>query len=480
MSEHFHDALTTYLKTKDPLTQLTHAIPLATFFHLSIPRYAIPKIHESLPSKPAFQDIPSLKRHYIDRSILALYKELDLNLERITLFTYVMADGYGDWGFQLSLAKEIQRLFPKTELHLVTLFHKEKKPIKSVEFPHDVFIYPTESISRKCIQKMAKSDLILQSPTYFKGWEEIESSLKGVQIEHLGEYGFIDSPDFHPQSSKRCLGIHFLEKGILIPEDLENGSFPKIENVYLAYLRSERGFVIFFAMLCILKGDVEVVIPKLEPLLSHIETLQSFAKSHGVAKLEFYTGEDICPIQLQSEGKTIKIFTKPHMTHPDFIDLMKKSPVVGCRGNQSLIEVLGYGKPFFYDAIKHNLPFLHDLTTLVRNYLPELVPLFSLFTASLNEDIEGWLSVGTKLGEIFSSSSLSQEIFSLFNLLKTEYPFNPILEGIVKRAAYIKQDPDHLKYEEEIISAIIEGKDTFETLYLSLKEKIDGSIHRNG
>jgi hypothetical protein len=480
MNEDFYDAITTYVEAQDPLTQLIHWAPLEIFLNLSIPLYAIPKVYESLPIKPTFKDLTSLKRHYIDRSILSLYKDLDLSLDSISLFTYVIADGYGDFTFQETLAKELKRLFPQTQIHLVTLFHEEKKVIKSQQFAHDVFTYPGQSLTKECLEKMASTDLIFQSPTYYEGWKEIEPLLKGVQVEHLGEYGFIDSPHFHPQSGARCLGLHFLEKGVLIPHGINEKPLPPLKNRYLAYLRSERGFIIFFAMLCTLKEDIEIVIPIINSIFSHIERLKSFAKLYSIAKIEIYTEEDICPIKIQSEGKTIKIFLQSHIPQNEFIDLMKTSPIVGCRGNQSLLEALALSKPFFYDPVKHNLPFLHNLTILVQDRLPQLAPLFSLFNRKEGENIEEWLLIGEKLADIFASSSLSCEIFSLFNLLKTEYCFNPILEGIVKRAAFIKKYPQHSGIEQGLISKMIQKKEPFESLYFAIKEKVYGSTYRNG
>ncbi|MBM3202143.1 MAG: hypothetical protein FJZ56_07035 [Chlamydiae bacterium] len=178
-------------------------------------------------------------------------------------------------------------------------------------------------------------------------------------------------------------------------------------------------------------------------------------------------------IDIQDEGKVIKIYFKPQIDRTLFYSLMKNSPIVGCRGNQSFIEALSLQKPLFYDPVKHNLSFLYDLIAVIRDRMPELFPLFSLFVESLDEDIEAWQILGKKIA--FSM----RDTFSLFELLKREYCFNPVLEAVIKRAAFIKKHKEHLAWETEAIQKILGNTLSFPSFYSALKGKLDGRADSN-
>ncbi len=471
----FYEELEAYEDQTDPIARLKKEIPLELFYELDVPLYAVPKIHRRAP----FEDLPSLKRHYIDRAILSLYRGVDIPLDKITLFTWVIADGVGDWSLEERFAQQINKFFPSTEIYLISLLHEKRRPPSFRALAHEVFTYYEET--DECIQKMSSSDLIIQAPTFYPKWDELEKKCPRSQVEHIGEYGFIDSPSFNPLTKARSMGLHFLEKGVLIPEDFDPTPRTTVKGRYLSYITTERGFVVFLAAVSALKGTdvVEIFVPKFEHLFTHLEAIKSFGKTHGVKVIEFYADGTVCPIPIQNEGKTIKIFYKSDMPREEFLDLMKTSEIVGCRGNQSLMEAISCGKPFFYDPAKHNLPFLYDLVALARDRAPRLHHLFSLLTDAMDADVEGWLALGVELSQAYNDPSLPQEIQSLYELLNREYCFNPILEGLVKRAAYIKKHPGHLLFEQDLIRQTIEGSLPFTTLYTTLKDKIDGSAHRH-
>jgi hypothetical protein len=345
----------------------------------------------------------------------------------------------------------------------VSEFAKGRKPLSSP--------FRREDLSSAAgWEALSSTDLVIAAPTHYQEWKKIEESLPDQpQVEHFGEYGLIDSPHFHPETAARCMGLHFLEKGVVIPEDLDRTPLVVLPHRYLGYVTTKRGFVIFLAMVCAkTTGDAEVIVPKLDAMFLYMEAIKAFAAAQGVRCFELYMEGEMCPISIQEEGKVIKIFFRPHIEREEFLTLLKTSSVVGCRGNQSLMEAIACRKPLFYDPVKHNVSFLYDLIGLVRDRLPELFPLFSLFTEALEEDVEGWLLLGEKI------AFCMRDTFSLFDLLQKEYCFNPVLEGIIKRRAYIKAHPDHLAWEQKHLEQLSSGTLPFPLFYRALKEKIDG------
>src|SRR3990167_4847459 len=120
---------------------------------------------------------------------------------------------------------------------------------------------------------LSKRSAIVQLPTYYPHFDSMVDKLKGMDggtmptIESVGEYGFLESNWFHPKSHNHSMGLHFLEKGVLVRKPLEaswrdisNPDLLRMRNpenlFYLAYLSTQIGGAIYLhALLKSLQQD---------------------------------------------------------------------------------------------------------------------------------------------------------------------------------------------------------------------------------
>lgn len=450
----FHFAIASYkkrIRQEDPHADLLYTLQALFPSHLydEVPPYAQLKIKRGLPElkpsgvKPPFDDLTLLKKRLLEKVFLSLYPQDALEIKKIVLFTWIMPDGYGDYACQTLVYKLIRNSFPHIDILPISIFHADRAFFKPLNEKHVFLSYDEPIRSPSLENSLIKADLCLQVPTRYPGWEEWEALFKANDIptHTIGENGFIDSPDFNPLKSSFCLGLHFLEHGILLPEAAREKT---CDDHYFAYLKTPRGFVVYLSALLVAHQDaakpIHVKAPPSTELFETLNAIAPFAKELGINKIEVYEDQTVCPLMFQEAGAIVKIWIQDTFSPDDFSHEIATSSFIGCRGNYSLMEALSHHKPFIYDPSKHNLPFLDDLIALADDY-PQLQQLLKSSVPKEHENLSDWIILGKTLAPYLFSNTISRDIESLYGMLKEKYDFSPFLEKIICRTSLQKRFP---------------------------------------
>src|SRR3990167_950732 len=224
--------------------------------------------------KKSFSHLPTLRRAFIEKALYSLYDQILIDSSvKITLFTWVIRDGLGDYMAALEAADILRKRFPRLKVAIVALVSIDAKVAEDV--PVHLIRYdkkcPLSLIPPEALQEMLSSDLILQMHTFYPETAELIhlfQNMKGrspcPKMEILGEYGFIESSWFHPRTENRSMGLHFLEKGVMIREkkkktlfDLKDEKLKMLlfegnaegylatHRLYLAYLATKMGGAVY-------------------------------------------------------------------------------------------------------------------------------------------------------------------------------------------------------------------------------------------
>ncbi|MBU6446652.1 MAG: hypothetical protein KGQ49_04570, partial [Verrucomicrobia bacterium] len=384
---------------------LSDAFPVKDFIELGMTR-TYPKVYRGLPRvylkdlpsqsriQPPFSHLGHLKRQALSRSLFSLYAKVPAK-GKATLFTWVMRDGQGDFFAGMEVYRMLKTRLPDVCMRFVALVPEE------LEFPllegATLIPYkehcPVDCLPEAVLQMLKQSDLILQLPTYYPHTSELREALKnreGAQpkFEAVGEYGFLESPYFHPGSGHYSMGLHFLEKGILTRkpcaaswEDVQNERLKFYRNpanrFYLAYLTSPIGGAIYLhSLLKSLENDpldIDICLPVLGWFFEFYEQQRKlgrdlFAWDLGVSSLEIYFQEQKHTVSLQPSGKKLRLICPGLLSQSDFRALLALSgDWVAVRGNQSFSEAVSQGKAFFYDGRAHAQSFIKDLAAIAEN-----------------------------------------------------------------------------------------------------------------
>ncbi len=233
-----YQALAQQQDTQDLEQKLVSFLSWSEYKKLNLSYCTYPKMLRGLPRvfdrddpthvqiKHNFTDLKSLQAHLIDKARISLYQDMSFEKEKVVLLTWVMNDGWGDLITQLEISEILQENIKNIDLHLVTLLFKDVEIDPKNATLHKVFYKNEKDLKANffkddLIEHMSTASLILQSPTCFPDTEELLKRIhaKGnlfPKHEVIGQYGFSDSKTFHPLSDARCMGLNFLEKGILL------------------------------------------------------------------------------------------------------------------------------------------------------------------------------------------------------------------------------------------------------------------------
>lgn len=484
--------------------KLLESFSYEEFKELKLESY-FPRLYRGLPRlynrekpslsrlKPGFSSLPHLKKLAVDRALFSLYRgKAPLEQARVALFVKAMADGFGD----LTAALEVATIFSEAGVGGIDLFiFSEKKipfPFSPPNRCHIEFVRKAE------IPDPDGYDLLLQVPTFCP---EIQRG------EALGEYGFVESAPYLPGTGNRALGLHFLEKGILIRTQ-SAGEFlhPLLRESarsYFAYLSNPKaGFVYLHALLKSLEGDSSPIDLWLPDLLWVVERLRMaqplLEKPYGVKAIEIYFQGQTYHSSIANQGKLLRLICPGPLSPADTRALLKKcAPFAGVRGNQSLSEAISEGKMFFYDGRAHSRFFVKDLHALAENRLRSfpgtlrcLRAMRKLFIDQLPLSIdEQWvdeiyfekeeepldpLALAEEIGEALKDPKTLLGYQTLCQILREEGSANPFLIHLAYRALYHKKNPSIAAFEAEQIESYITDKQSFkstiEALRVALRE----------
>jgi hypothetical protein len=176
---------------------------------------ALPRSYRGLPRlykrddqshsrvKDEFCRLFHLKKCLSFKPLLQLYDDVCPS-GKVAIVTHVLADGLGDWAAAVASADILSRRFPNVEIEL---YFTHEKPIPPVpRYP----VYSAEKMDAKWLKKIKQADVVLTIPTPFP--------IDLPQVVRIGEYGYLESGWFHPQSKNWSMGLHALELGVMIAE----------------------------------------------------------------------------------------------------------------------------------------------------------------------------------------------------------------------------------------------------------------------
>ncbi len=504
---------------------LMEALPAADFMALGLSRYyprmyrGLPRLyHKSHPSqshiKKNFTHLPSLKRQAVSKALFSLYAKLPAR-GKVTLFTWVIGDGLGDYVAAIEVLRLLRGRLPDLEISFVALV--QEKALSSLSYPEGAFLIPYERecplslLTPEAWQKLRSSDLILQLPTFYPHTGSLLETLQSMPADHpvpkieiLGEYGFLESSWFHPKSGNASLGLHFLEKGILVRkpcqaswDDVQNGRLLQWRSpehhFYLAYLTTPLGGAIYLhALLKSLEADekgIDICIPDLGWFVQFVERQNRSGRpllewEMGVQAIEVYFEERVHTLSIAPTGKKVRLLCPGSLTQSDFRSLLALSgDWVAVRGNQSFSEVISQNKPFFYDGREHARYFMKDLIALAENRIgtyPSALTCFRgmqqgfLYNIPLQEgewldetffqEREEWTAIALKLGLSLQDPQVGVGYRKLNQILAEEFSANAFLCHLVQRALCHRRDPMIEKLEKEEMDLFTAQAQTFAQL----------------
>ncbi len=420
-----------------------HALDPTDLESLGLPQYLAPPLGRGLPKrylqtdpsicevKNSFSDAALLRKLRIAKAIFFLYQQHKFpKRSQVAIFTWIIADGAGDYYAEQEAAHVLLGPFP--DLYLISMLHKDAKvPPLHRKCPHHLLRYNGklnhpiiyEAFSSELLAKLSHTDLILEFPTAFPWMAQLLETLRKnhptLIHQRIGEHSLIDSLDFAPSTGAYCMGLHALELGIFSKKN----SFCKdailglqyqplfqllfaartqeaVENYLLthsfnvSYTKTFRGTYLYLYMLC--KGlidnpqDIDICFFNLDLMLRVLrERIQKEERyplweQCKIGKVLIYTQTHVVPITISSAPKTLRMIHCPELAQEDVHRLFCFTEhLIGCTGDQTLCEAICSGVPFFYDPPPFKRAILKDLLFIAQSRMPQYPFLEKLFTLLL-------------------------------------------------------------------------------------------------
>jgi hypothetical protein len=493
--------------------------------------------------KKHFSDLSALKRAVAEKAMLRLYDGCELERDsKISLFTWVIGDGFGDYIAAVEAARLLRDRFPHLEVQMTVLI-PEGLSNRLFSLPKNCLLLPYETdlpparIPHQTLAEMRTSDLIVFFPTFYPHTPTLIDLLKKMsdvlpmpKIERIGEYGFIESSWFHPQSGNRSTGLHFLETGILVRKvcpasfaEVKNerllqwlfqtncptlnqiGQYVSENRFYLAYLTSETGGAVYLhALLKSLECDpkgVDLCVPDLGWFVKHAETQNRLGApvlegDFSVARLEVWFEDKVHAIDLRTQGKKVRIFCPGSLSQDDFRKLLFLSgEFVAVRGDQSFSEAVSANKAFFYDGREHARYFVKDLIAFAENQISSYRGTLAVFRGigktflhhlpdSEGEWVEethfqekgDWVQIALEIGEALQDSGTITGFKQFNRALVQEFSFNESLCHLVQKALHFKKYPEAQQLEQEQLTLFSSHLQSFEKTYAVLQDSFSSVL----
>ncbi|NGX50844.1 MAG: hypothetical protein K1060chlam2_00695 [Chlamydiae bacterium] len=439
----FHSSLNSFISEEYPYTEphpiedpaLLKSWGLNPKIYRPLPRASFHNEMEIEEVKSPYRDIPLLKKHLIDSSLLTLYRRSPPRAA-LVLFTWVYADGWGDYYAQFDCARLIEEHFPDAELTLVTCLRSDQRPPEKRANQHIITYEEGEKphFSEPLLKKMRRAKLLFQFPTYYPHSDELMEMLgPQMKYEWLGESGFIDTTDFSPTCRRRCMGLHFLEKGIFIKSlPQKRASSP----YYFAYTRSAEGLLSYVEALTAWKR-CDLTLRAFN--IQHVIHVARKGLPH-VREIEVVIDKTLTSIPIAKSGALLRIEVMQNVPHHQFLTLLHESEeFVACTGDGSLFEAISAEKLFYYDMPEHKESFLKDLVALTKARTPDALPFF--------EDPKA-----------IQYPPVREALRELSTIIRTEHRVNELLCHIIHRALCHHASPELEQEERRILDAFATGE----------------------
>lgn len=290
------------------------------------------------------------------------------------------------------------------------------------------------------------------------------------------------------------MGLHFLEKGILIRESSPKADFRTLENqtllftlfgtttpqtvdierylsqskIYLGYLISPYGGAIYLHALLQTQihnqKTIDICTPNIGWFIEYLQICMNEKKpvlegDFGIKEIEIHFGGKVHRRVLKDEGKKVRIICPGSLSDGDFRNLMRLSEeFVAIRGDQSFSEAVSANRVFFYDGAPHARYFMKDLIALAENRLRNNKAALAIFRCmsqafmynreeSEDEWVEEtyfqekqpWQEIAKLLGAALQSPSVLAGFNQFNQIVRNEYSFNKTLCQLVQRELSSKE-----------------------------------------
>jgi hypothetical protein len=484
-------------------------LPSSTHLQIyqKLPRFSTPEYPNHLLVKKEFSDLAILKRKCLDKALLSLYASYSPSqAHHILLLTYVIPGGLGDFFTQKSLQALLKKAFPSLNITTLSFVHMtaplclSKKEEKNSLEDHILRFSSLEDLrkqlfSEKYLSLMKTASLILQIPTLYPDWDLLITALenylnkgeKTPRIETIGEYGFINSKDFYPTTDARCLGLHFLEYGLLLDPPSQEPSTPftfphehvlpkRKDNIrlFFAYLCTEYGHSLYlYTLLLYLKEDSQDIVlytPDIGLFLKAIHSAEEFFKDVSLKNIHIYYKDKYSCLSIQEEGKHLYLIHTGSLDHQTFKQYLSRSEEpIGIRGNRSLSEVISLNKTYFYDLLDHNTNLYEGLLAIASATMPHAAQLLRLYKPSKQHTA---LEAAYLCVNLMTHTPALEELRLLNKKIQEEHSANTHLENLVARSLMLYENPSLEAKERDLIAHFIDKTISFEDLILSLRKSL--------
>jgi hypothetical protein len=444
---------------KDLEEVLTSTLSGQDLESILLPKFLAPPLGRGLPKrylqtnssicevKERFSDVALLRRLRLAKPIFFLYQQQKCpKKSKIAIFTWIIADGAGDYYAQQEAANVLLNRFPG--LFLISVLHKDvQTPALHPHCPHYLLRYSGklnhpiiyETFSNELLAQVSQTDLFLELPTAFPEMAPLLKVLRknnpALKHQRIGEHSLIESLDFTPSTGAYCMGLHALELGIfskknsfgrssilglqyqpllklLFAEQTQEAveSYLLKHTFNVSYTKTFRGTYLYLHMLC--KGlrvhpkDIDLCFFNLDLMLKVLRNCLQKEERYPlweqckIGKILIYTQTHVIPIIVSSAPKTLRMIHCPTLTQVDLHRLFCFTEhLIGCTGDQTLCEAICAGIPFFYDPPPFKRAILKDLLFLTKSRItqyPVLEHLFKLLLRNphvMHEEADGeWIS----------------------------------------------------------------------------------------
>lgn len=490
----------------------------------------LPRVYlKSSPSisyvKKDFADLSALKLICLEKFILPFYEKINPSKAKICIFTYMLSDGWGDLIAHKEVLKILQKRFPDISIESVVCIPKgftiQDLKATVVSYHQDC---PLEVFSSVAMNLLQTSDLIFSCPTHYPHMDALKKMCPKTKFLELGQYGFMESDDFHPKSGRSSMGLHFLEKGIITRVETKKGDFRLIENqtllytlfgttipatyaienyqhshqFYLAYLLSPIGGAVYLNALLQSQENnpkaIDICTPDIGWLIGYIKLQENkpfLLQNYAIAEIEIHYAGKIHRRHIAKTGKKVRIICPGALSDNDFRNVLHLSAeFVAVRGDQSFSECISQNRLFFYDGAPHARYFVKDLLAIAENKLIANKSALTLFRAMARasayqikddgdfveetyfQEKQPWEEIVKAVASALNSPDTLAGFKQLNYTLMTEYSCNKTICQMVVRELFSIQYPEKARFEKQEMDNFANGKQSLNETLVNIQSKM--------
>src|SRR5581483_6538268 len=443
-------------------------------------------------------------------STVYFYSKIPLDKKHIVCGGYVFNDGVGDYYHVLNSAEWIKSKFPSFQVSMFINHHDKRCP-NVVRKPIDPdiqvhFCAVGEKISDEAYTMLRDADYFIE----MSQWSNNRDVLNIIE-QKVGRYMFIGE---YGLKTKMAMGIKPDQLGIVIKDPIQPTSLNHLNHSalkeilfgtstpseadlknyfqwhcsFFSYLKMgsycQSALIYTVSALLALSGSkiADLIVPKVKTEFLDLD----FLKQQGIAKIQVISFEknqtSIEEISLSNEGGVLRLINPFPLEQSDFYSLMTSTSfLVGCTGDNSLSEVLSFGRLPFYELRELKKEFWEQLITISHNqkgmhlkeYLQELYYLYDdalediIKIMDIYDKVSGNIdelpeigreavqkglayfkskqsAIATsalKLARLIMKPELLREYQRLNVFLRNNCSFNPLLTHMVERALALASHP---------------------------------------